>query len=99
MNNFNPITCADEVYDFLKVVSDDSVAFDLTISALEKALEKAKEEAAEERRAVSANMAKEAMLSGEVTWWSVSAAPKVFYDFSVLAESMELGFNDGEEVY
>lgn len=97
---FNPITCADEVCDFLKSISDDEMAFDLVISSIKAALQKVEEEVAEERRAASVNMAKEAMLSGEVTWWYVPAAPpKVFHDFSVLAESMELGFNDGEEVY
>lgn len=98
MNNFNPITCADEIYGLLNSLRDDSVAFDLTVSALKAALQKAEEEAAKERRAASVNMAKEAMLSGEVTWWHIPTAPKIFHTFNALVESMEF-YELGEEVY
>lgn len=48
--DFNPVEYADEVYGLLKSISKDSLAFDLTVSALQKALQKAEEEVVEERR-------------------------------------------------
>lgn len=93
--DFNPVEYADEVYGVLKSLSEDSLAFDLTIEALQKVLKKAEEEAAEERRAAAVSAAEEALQSGEVTWWYVST-PKIFQSFDFLF--CELGFNDGEEV-
>lgn len=106
MNDFNPIAYADEVYGLLKSISKDSLAFDLTVSALQKALQKAEEETAEERRAAAVNTIEEALQSffeadGEVTCY-VQDCHETFHDFNALVESMEFheaGFNDGEEVY
>lgn len=104
--DFNPVKYADEVYGLLKSISEDSLAFDLTVSALKKALEKAEEEAAEERRAAAVNTIEEALQSffeadGEVTCY-VQDCHETFHNFFALIEGMEfheVGFNDGEEVY
>lgn len=104
--DFNPVEYADEVYGFLKSISKDSLAFDLTVSALKKALEKAEEETAEERRAAAVGTIEEALQSffeadGEVTCY-VQGCHETFHSFDTLVESMEfheVGFNDGEEVY
>lgn len=104
--DFNPVEYADEVYELLKSISEDSLAFDLTVAALQKVLKKAEEETAEERRTAAVNTIEEALQSffeadGEVTCYAQDCH-ETFHDFNALVENMEfheVGFNDGEEVY